>query len=351
MKKYDKKSADQKREEIENNVQELLKNTLKEYHSNPELFAEAFAFSCNFYQYSPLNTQLIYAQNKGATYCQSYSAWKKMGYNVLSGQHGLKVRIPIHTTWLKINNEEFVKLSEATAAQKEAYQKGMIEGFEKLSFGIGNVFDISQTDFPKDQYPKLFNMGYPSAQHLNICRGIEDFATEQLHCPVLQSNLKSISLRGVYLPEINVIKINERLEDTQRLCTTLHELGHALIHSEKLSRNKPVSQKELEAEALSIMIQANYGLELTEARKMHFKNHYDSFIETLKGTDKDPFTEIDSIFKSVFHSYKEHIESINDYVFNRINLNIENHHSLQQNLNDKSLHIKQSKHQKISIDR
>ena len=158
MKKYDKKSADQKREEIENNVQELLKNTLKEYHSNPELFAEAFAFSCNFYQYSPLNTQLIYAQNKGATYCQSYSAWKKMGYNVLSGQHGLKVRIPIHTTWLKINNEEFVKLSEATAAQKEAYQKGMIEGFEKLSFGIGNVFDISQTDFPKDQYPKLFNM-------------------------------------------------------------------------------------------------------------------------------------------------------------------------------------------------
>ena len=108
MKKYDKKSADQKREEIENNVQELLKNTLKEYHSNPELFAEAFAFSCNFYRYSPLNTQLIYAQNKGATYCQSYSAWKKMGYNVLSGQHGLKVRIPIHTTWLKINNEEFV---------------------------------------------------------------------------------------------------------------------------------------------------------------------------------------------------------------------------------------------------
>lgn len=28
MKKYDKKSADQKREEIENNVQELLKNTV-----------------------------------------------------------------------------------------------------------------------------------------------------------------------------------------------------------------------------------------------------------------------------------------------------------------------------------
>ena len=188
-------------------------------------------------------------------------------------------------------------------------------------------------------------------RQLNICRGIEDFASEQLHCPVLQSNLKSISLRGVYLPEINVIKINERLEDTQRLCTTLHELGHALIHSEKLSRNKPVSQKELEADALSIMIQANYGLELTEARKMHFKNHYDSFIETLKGTDKDPFTEIDSIFKSVFHSYKEHIESINDYVFNRINLNIENHHSLQPKMNDKSLHIKQSKHQKISIDR
>lgn len=48
---------------------------------------------------------------------------EKMGYNVLSGQHGLKVRIPIHTTWLKINNEEFVKLSEATAAQKKHIRK------------------------------------------------------------------------------------------------------------------------------------------------------------------------------------------------------------------------------------
>ena len=130
--------------------------------------------------------------------------------------------------------------------------------------------------FPKPIFQKTSILNYLiwdilQRKDLNICRGIEDFASEQLHCPVLQSNLKSISLRGVYLPEINVIKINERLEDTQRLCTTLHELGHALIHSEKLSRNKPVSQKELEADALSIMIQANYGLELTEARKMHFK--------------------------------------------------------------------------------
>lgn len=60
-----------------------------------------------------------------------------------------------------------------------------------------------------------------------------------------------------------------------------------------------------------------------------------------------------TIFLDVFDQFKNFIkiESINDYVFNRINLNIENHHSLQQNLNDKSLHIKQSKHQKISIDR
>lgn len=119
-----------------------------------------------------------------------------MGYNVLSGQHGLKVRIPIHTTWLKINNEEFVKLSEATAAQKEAYQKGMIEGFEKLSFGIGNVFDISQTDFPKDQYPKLFNMGYPSAQHLNICRGIEDFTEKGVISSVEGQDDYDITLIG-----------------------------------------------------------------------------------------------------------------------------------------------------------
>mgnify|MGYP000323251255 CR=1 FL=1 len=45
MKKYDKKSADQKREEIENNVQELLKKHIKKNIIQIlNFFAEAFAF-------------------------------------------------------------------------------------------------------------------------------------------------------------------------------------------------------------------------------------------------------------------------------------------------------------------
>ena len=166
MKKYDKKSADQKREEIENNVQELLKNTLKEYHSNPELFAEAFAFSCNFYQYSPLNTQLIYAQNKGATYCQSYSAWKKMGYNVLSGQHGLKVRIPIHTTWLKINNEEYPSGTKSVDLSTGKY---LIEisrkGFEDFSKEIEIEENKPEMDFEAVLTPKKETVPPQSGTH------------------------------------------------------------------------------------------------------------------------------------------------------------------------------------------
>lgn len=319
MKKYDAKKAEQKRKETEGQARELISTILNEYHTDPTLLAEAFAFSSNFYQYSAVNTQLIFSQNRGATYCQSFNAWKKMGHSVLSGERGLKIWVPIRTTLLEIEKGEFVKLSEATKEQREAYQNGSIKGYEKLSFGIGNVFDISQTTFPKEDYPKLFSMGYPSDQHLAICRGIEDFAAEQLHCPVLQSDLSSISRRGAYYPNQNIIKINNKLEDTQRLCTTIHELGHALIHSGSSAANKSVSQKEIEADALSIIVQANYGIELTEARKIHFKDHYDSYISTIIGDgNRDYRTAVDDIFNSVFQVYKEHVDMINDYVSKRL---------------------------------
>lgn len=319
MKKYDATKAEEKRKESEGQARELISTILKEYHTDPTLLAEAFSFSSNFYQYSALNTQLIFAQNRGATYCQSFNAWKKMGHSVLSGEKGLKIWIPIRTTLLEIEKGQFVKLSEATKTQREAYQNGSIKGYEKLSFGIGNVFDISQTTFPKEDYPKLYNMGYPSDQHLAICRGIEDFSAEHLHCPVLQSDLSSISLRGAYYPDQNIIRINTRLEDTQRLCTTIHELGHALIHSDSSAANKPLSQKEIEADALSIIVQANYGIELTESRKIHFKEHYDSYVSKItEDGNMDYEKAIDDIFNSVFQVYKENIDTINGCVSKRL---------------------------------
>lgn len=300
--------------ENENKAKQLLKDIKKKYREDPAVMAEMFFFGANFYQYSPNNISLIHSQNGGATYCQSYAAWKKMGYHVKKGEHGLKIWVPVQQTVLKIGNEE-VPLSSATKNQKEEYKKGHIKAVQRLHFKLGNVFDISQTDYPKEDYPKLFSMGFNDDQYKMIFTEINRFSREKLKCPVLIQDLKSISLRGCYYAKDNVIKINNRLNDSERLSTLCHELGHAFIHNINSDRaNKTTSQRELEADALSIMLQSNFELPLTASRKRHFVQHYESFISECNEKKIDVDERLDIIFGNVYKIFKENISEIDRYV-------------------------------------
>ena len=57
---------------------------------------------------------LIFKQNPYASYVQSYQAWKEMGYSVLSGEHGLKILVPVKATTLKLEDGSYVMLQDAT---------------------------------------------------------------------------------------------------------------------------------------------------------------------------------------------------------------------------------------------
>lgn len=106
-------------------------------------------------------------------------------------------------------------------------------------------------------------MGYSSVQHKEIIQGLTDFAKEKLDCSVVTTDLQSISLRGDYAPSLNRIRLNTFLEDTEKLSTLSHELGHAMIHHIPDTKKTP-SQLEFEADALSIMVQAHCGIEVTK---------------------------------------------------------------------------------------
>ena len=104
---------------------------------------------------------LIHSQNPGATFVQSYKAWKDMGYPVRRQGKSMTISVPVKTTYLKID-DEYVKLSKATKEQVEDYKAGKLEAIQKLRFSRGLTFDISQTTFPPEKYPQLYSMGYPS---------------------------------------------------------------------------------------------------------------------------------------------------------------------------------------------
>ena len=277
-----------------------IEDALAQYKEHPEQIAEMLVFKSRFYQYSINNTLLIAAQNPGVTFVGSYARWKELGYSVKLGQHGLKVLVPVEITNFKVidkdGKEHIRQLRDATLEEKAAIKAGKIETWKRRGYKIGNVFDISQTTCPPDDYPKIFHQGYSSTQHAALYDAVKAFSASQ-KIPVTEGDVQSISLRGYFDTEANSIKISDKLTDTERLSTLTHELGHALMYRQNVSEvNLPSDVRELEADSFSIMLQSQFGLQLTQSRIDHLKNEYELCTKIEKFSFEDMLKDVNSAY-------------------------------------------------------
>lgn len=306
-----KEQARQNREDAKDKIIKLA----EDFKTDPTMIGEYLQFSSRFYSYSTRNTMLIFSQNPHATFVQSFDSWKEMDASVKKGEHGLKIFFPVFTTFLQLGENQEVPLSKATKQQKADYKAGKLSAEKRLTnFRIGNVFDISQTTYPKEDYPKLFHMGYADVEHRMLCTAVANYCRETLGCDVsYENNVNSISLRGSYSRLTNTITINPLLEDTQRLSTLTHEMAHAMVHSRLV--DSPGFQKEFEADALSIMFLSDFGISPTEQRLRHLSDNYKRLVTYLeKQQEENPEIEVDTdkqigkIFAPVFKVYEQHVE-------------------------------------------
>ena len=302
-------------------VHDMIHEIGMSYRVNPEKIAELLEFGSRFYKYSINNVKLIYTQNRGATYVQPFEKWKEMGAPVMKGQCGIKIRVPVMSTSLLLPDGQVVSLCDATKEQKELYKKGVLEGKQTLHYKIGNVFDISQTNFPKENYPQLYSMGYDSEQHAAIMDGLCNFCSER-GVQVSFEDISSIALRGYYNPTDNRIVVNELLNDTQRLSTLSHEIGHAL--EQHGVRDISTAQEEFEADSISILLQSHFGIELTESRKEHLAGHYRKFMDEIRTANPEIDEEglikkVDEALQASMEVFRNNIDQINQFVEEQVN--------------------------------
>lgn len=307
----------------EKQARESIDLIARNFRERPEVIMEYLQFSENFYQYSPRNTMLIYAQNEFASFVQSFKAWKDAGYPVKKGETGLNIFVPVKTTLLQISKDKYVQLRDATKEQKQAYSEGKILGITKLSFKIGTVFDISQTTYPVEKYPEFLNKGYDSKLHHSIADALKDYSEKYMDCPVSFEDMKSITLNGYYIPNSHEIKLNSLLKDTHYFSTLCHEMGHAIARH-KID-NKSEAQKEYEGDCFSILLHKHWGLEIPENVQRHFSTHFRKFENEIKTRQKNDLMidrsinqEIESSFSFIFSKYAEEIEHIDTYLDNQI---------------------------------
>ena len=295
------------------NLLQSIKETADGFVTSPEALAEFFAFGSYFKNYSPNNNMLIHKQNPSATFVASYTDWQKKGAQVQKGQKSIKILAPVKLIYLKTERGS-VLISKATPKERQDYAAGRITATSIIKFKIENVFDIGQTDYPKEKYPKLYYMGHSSVLHEDICKGLIDYSERELKCKVNISSIPSISLRGYYVSGISPhIELNDKLESTQRLSTLSHELGHAMLHSSLSTKSK--AQNEFEADAISIMLSGNYNLDIEDLRKDHLKTCFDAYKKELMDRDGNVNENaLQKAFKSVFEIYNEHIEKIEECV-------------------------------------
>lgn len=323
---YDKAEYISKQNEVKEKLENQIKALAESYKDDPKIFAEVLKFNSKFYQYSPRNNQLIFLQNPYATFTDSFMGFKKHGYNIKRGEHGLKILVPVQVTYLHDTKAgEWIQISKASQKLKQEYTKNEIEAKTVQRYKIGTVFDISQTDCPVEDYPKLYDMGYNDPSQTGLYECLKRYSERQLNCTVKESDLKSISLRGQFFPVSNHIEINHLLKDSEKLSTLIHELGHAILHNE-INSSKATSQKEFEADALAIMISSHFGIELTEGRMRHLSSHFYSYSELLSeqaqnsenNSQLENIENIDKVLENVSSKFKDIIPGLSESISAKI---------------------------------
>lgn len=272
--------------------QQVLEIT-KSYQENPQNIIDLIKFSAKFHKYSLSNQLLIHSQNRHATFVASFRDWKnKFNYSVKKAEKGIAVRVPV-TIKTFIKDGISVKLSEANSTDRLDIANGHIPIISKTLYNLGVVLDISQTDCPVSDYPLFFDMGYQSLTHNNMFPVIQQFC-EKTGFTIQSRNLSSISLKGYFNPQDNLIVLNDKLQDTQKLSTLLHEFAHGLLHNTSdLSRNK--SEIEFEAEALNIMLHIKLNLDVPESSGRYINTHYQNINFSNDNLNKI-FTKLNNAF-------------------------------------------------------
>lgn len=290
-------------QEAEQRIVELAET----WRINPQDLSEYLAFQAKFHRYSARNTMLMYRQNPHVTFAASFRAYKEMGYHVKKGEHGMRILAPAPSEYFRTKEDgAWHPVKSASPEQKAMIKAGMLETRKQMHYINGAVFDISQTTCPREDYPKLLGLGYNDQQHAAIYGVICNYC-ESVGLPVAETDMKSAALHGQYFPSTKEIRINEMLGDTQKLSTILHELAHGLLDHD-VNSEKSIAQKEFEADSLSIMLEDNFGIPVTEACKNHLASNYALYCDEQKAVIKPADTP--ALFAPIKQVYEQHREAI-----------------------------------------
>lgn len=265
-------------------------------------YKEMLDFRAKFYRYSMRNVSLIYLQNPNASYVGSFKHFKDLGYNINKGEHGMLIFAPRTLAMAEVNPGDWRSMKELTDEQRAALKNGSLTIKDKTYFVKGYVFDISQTDCPQEDLPKLLRGMSAKVEAEDYYTALKNI-TEDYGIGFSEENLKSVALKGYFAPSEERIVINERLSVTDKATVLTHELSHALLHAN--STELSVSQIEFEAESTAYIALKQSGFDMSD----YSFRYIQSYLKSLTPEElQKALTRIDNCGNLLCEKLKEQLE-------------------------------------------
>ena len=217
-----------------------------------------------FHNYSLNNQALIHLQRPDATLVAGYNRWRdKFSRHVLRGEKGITIIAPTPYK-KKIEQEKLdpdTKLPILDADGKIITEEKEIE---IPMFRPVKVFDYAQTDGK----PLPERVASPVANLTGSVENYEAFMEALRRSSPVPVEFKPLSadMDGYFSPKSQSITLREGMSEVQTVSAAVHEIAHAKLHNYGLQqpeerRHKSRNTEEVEAESISFMACAYFGIE------------------------------------------------------------------------------------------
>lgn len=261
MKKFNKKSDEQKKQELEELAKRFEEGIKAYIHS--DRFKELLTNLSKFHTYSIRNSFLIAFQNPKATYVTTYPKWKSLNRQVKKGEKGIQIFVPIKRT-VEMETEENVLDAEGQIvcdAEGNPLKKKEVKNY--IKYKIGYVYDISQTSQIEGKEEKELE---PCKELTGSIKNFDEFMgniAKISPVPVSFEDIQS-GAKGYYSDMEKKIVIQSGMSDTQTIKTSIHELAHSLLHEGETGTELSRSTKELQAESVAFIVCQHYEIDTSD---------------------------------------------------------------------------------------
>ena len=252
------KTNSKTREELQHEINETLAKLqagVKDVFTSAN-YKHYLQFFARMHNYSFNNTILILQQLPSASLCASYQTWKSLQCPVQKGQKGLKVLVPIPYKQATIvdckdKNGNIIYNTDGSKKKHTVY-------VERISFKLGNVFDISQVD---GDIPSLTTELKGTNENFAIT--LQELMQNSDIPITFDNDLIGTKTNGYYHITEKRIALKSGMSINQCIKTLIHEKAHSILHNGKgckYSRN----EAEVQAESIAFVVSEILGLDTSD---------------------------------------------------------------------------------------